>query len=94
MWQNIREKALQGRRTGIGITAEGDMLAALGTRYGSEEAIGFSTEVHKLLALEVYRSSVDLAEERGAFEVFDAEREKNNPFIGRIKENAPRLYEK
>jgi len=94
LWQNIREKALQGRRTGIGITAEGDMLAALGTRYGSEEAIGFSTEVHKLLALEVYRSSVDLAEERGAFEVFDADREKNNPFIGRIKENAPRLYEK
>lgn len=94
LWQNIRKKALEGRRTGIGITAEGDMLAALGTRYGSEKAINFSTEVHKLLALEVYRSSVDLAEERGAFEVFDFEREKNNPFIGRIKENASHLYEK
>lgn len=94
LWQNIRKKALQGRRTGIGITAEGDMLAALGIRYGSPEAISFSTEVHRLLALEVYRSSVDMAEERGAFEVFDAEREKDNPFIGRIKETAPRLYDK
>ncbi len=94
LWQNIKKKALEGRRTGIGITAEGDMLAALGLRYGSEEAISFSTEVHKLLALEVYRSSVDLAEERGTFTVFDAEKEKNNPFISRIKENAPRLYEK
>jgi ribonucleoside-diphosphate reductase alpha chain len=94
LWQNIRKKALEGRRTGIGITAEGDMLAALGTRYGSEEAINFSTEVHKLLALEVYRSSVDMAEERGPFQVFDAEREINNPFIARIRENAPRLYEK
>lgn len=94
LWQNIRKKALQGRRTGIGITAEGDMLAALGSRYGSEEAINFSTEVHKLLALEVYRASVDLAEERGAFEVFDAKREVGNPFIARIREHAPRLYEK
>jgi ribonucleoside-diphosphate reductase alpha chain len=94
LWQNIRKKALEGRRTGIGITAEGDMLAALGTRYGSEEAISFSTEVHKLLALEVYRSSVDMAEERGAFKVFDAKREVNNPFIARIRNNAPRLYEK
>lgn len=94
LWQNIKKKALEGRRTGIGITAEGDMLAALGLRYGSEEAISFSTEVHKLLALEVYRSSVDLAEERGTFTVFDAEKEKDNPFVGRIKENAPRLYEK
>ncbi len=94
LWQNIRKKTLQGRRTGIGITAEGDMLAALGLRYGSNEAISFSTEVHKLLALEVYRSSVDMAEERGAFEVYNAEREKNNPFIGRIREAAPRLYEK
>ncbi len=94
LWQNIRKKALQGRRTGIGITAEGDMLAALGIRYGSSEAISFSTEVHRLLALEVYRSSVDMAEERGAFEVYDAEREKDNPFIGRIKETAPNLYEK
>lgn len=94
LWQNIRKKALQGRRTGIGITAEGDMLAALGIRYGSAEAISFSTEVHKLLALEVYRSSVDMAEERGAFEVFNAARESSNPFIARIKESAPKLYEK
>lgn len=94
LWENIRKKALQGRRTGIGITAEGDMLAALGTRYGSEEAISFSTEVHKLLALEVYRSSVDLAAERGPFEIYNAELEKNNPFILRLKESAPRLYEK
>lgn len=94
LWEKIREKALQGRRTGIGITAEGDMLAALGLRYGSEEAIEFSTEVHKLLAVEAYRSSTDLAEERGAFKVFDIEREKNNPFILRIKENAPEIYEK
>ena len=94
LWEKIREKALQGRRTGIGITAEGDMLAALGLRYGSEEAIEFSTEVHKLLAIEAYRSSVDLAEERGAFKVFDIEREKNNPFILRIKENAPEIFEK
>ncbi len=94
LWQNIRKKALQGRRTGIGITAEGDMLAALGIRYGSTEAISFSTEVHKLLALEVYRSSVDMAEERGAFEVFNATRESSNPFIARIKESAPKLYEK
>ncbi len=94
LWQNIRKKALQGRRTGIGITAEGDMLAALGTRYGSPEAISFSTEVHQVLALEVYRSSVELASERGAFEIYDAEREKNNPFINRIRESAPQLYEK
>lgn len=94
LWQNIRKKALQGRRTGIGITAEGDMLAALGIRYGSAEAISFSTEVHKLLALEVYRSSVDMAEERGAFEVFNATRESSNPFIARIKDSAPKLYEK
>jgi len=94
LWDKIREKALQGRRTGIGITAEGDMLAALGLRYGSEEAIDFSTEVHKLLAIEAYRSSVDLAEDRGAFKVFNIEREKNNPFILRIKENAPEIYEK
>lgn len=94
LWQNIRKKALQGRRTGIGITAEGDMLAALDIRYGSSEAISFSTEVHRLLALEVYRSSVDMAEERGAFEVYDAEREKDNPFIARIRETAPHLYDK
>ena len=94
LWENIRKKALQGRRTGIGITAEGDMLAALGTRYGSDEAISFSTGVHQVLALEVYRSSVEMAGERGAFEVYDAEREKDNPFIGRIRESAPQLYDK
>jgi len=94
LWENIREKSLQGRRTGIGITAEGDMLAALGLKYGSDSAIEFSTEVHKILAIEVYRGSVDLAEERGAFPIFDAKREVDNPFINRIKENAPLVYEK
>ncbi|MBN2616457.1 MAG: adenosylcobalamin-dependent ribonucleoside-diphosphate reductase [Bacteroidales bacterium] len=94
LWEKIREKSIQGRRTGIGITAEGDMLAALGLRYGSEDAINFSVEVHKLLTLEAYRNSVDLAEERGAFPIFDAAREANNPFILRIKENAPHLYSK
>lgn len=93
LWENIRKKTLEGRRTGIGITAEGDMLAALGCRYGSDAAIDFSTEVHKLLAIEVYRSSTELAKERGPFPIFDFEREKNNPFINRIRENAPRVYE-
>ncbi len=94
LWVNIRKKTLQGRRTGIGITAEGDMLAALGHRYGSNDAINFSTEVHKLLAIEVYRASVNLAEERGSFPIYDAQREEGNPFIERIKENAPHVYEK
>ncbi len=94
LWEKIREKSLQGRRTGIGITAEGDMLAALNFRYGSDNAINFSVEVHRLLALEVYSSSVDLAEERGSFPIYETERELNNPFIKRIKENAPNLYEK
>ncbi len=93
MWESIRKKTLEGRRTGIGITAEGDMLAALGCRYGSEAAIDFSTEVHKLLAIEVYRSSVNLARERGSFPIFDFEREKNNPFINRIRKSAPGVYE-
>jgi ribonucleoside-diphosphate reductase alpha chain len=93
LWENIRKKSIQGRRTGIGITAEGDMLAALGTRYGSDVAISFSVEVHKLLAIEVYSSSVELARQRGAFSIFDIEREKNNPFILRLKQSAPRLYE-
>lgn len=93
LWLNIREKCLQGRRTGIGITAEGDMLAALGLRYGSDEAISFSTEVHKRLALEACRSSVSLARDRGAFPIYSTEREKNNPFINRIRENDPALYE-
>lgn len=94
LWEKIREKSIQGRRTGIGITAEGDMLAALGLRYGSEDAITFSTEVHKLLAIEVYHSSVELAEQRGSFPLYSSDREKDNPFINRIKENAPKVYEK
>ena len=93
MWLNIKKKAIQGRRTGFGITAEGDMLAALGTRYGSDEATDFSVEVHKLLAIEAYRSSVTMARERGPFPLYDTEREKNNPFIIRLKEIAPDVYE-
>jgi ribonucleoside-diphosphate reductase alpha chain len=92
LWKNIRKKSEEGRRTGIGITAEGDMLAALGLRYGSAEAISFSTEVHKTLALEAYKSSTYLAKERGAFSIFDAEREKGNPFILRLKETDPVMY--
>jgi ribonucleoside-diphosphate reductase alpha chain len=92
LWTNIKEKAQQGRRTGIGITAEGDMLAALGLRYGSEEANKFSIEVHKTIALEAYRASVHTAKDRGAFQIFDAEREKNNPFILRLKEADEKLY--
>jgi ribonucleoside-diphosphate reductase alpha chain len=92
LWMNIRKKAIQGRRTGFGITAEGDMLAALGTQYGSDEATDFSVEVHKILAIEAYRSSITLAKERGSFPIFDADREKNNPFIIRLKEAAPDIY--
>ncbi len=94
LWLKIKDKALKGRRTGVGITAEGDMLAALGFRYGTDEAIHFSEKVHTRLAVNAYRSSVNMAEERGAFEIYDAEREKNNPFINRIKEQDPGLYEK
>lgn len=93
LWMNIRLKAQEGRRTGIGITAEGDMLAALGLRYGSEEATDFSVEVHKTVALEAYRSSVFLARERGAFKIYSAEREKNNPLINRLRNADPGLYE-
>lgn len=93
LWLNIKEKAIQGRRTGFGITAEGDMLAALGTRYGSDDATDFSVEVHKILTIEAYRSSVIMARERGAFPLYSTEREKNNPFILRLKENAPDVYE-
>lgn len=92
LWNKIREMAVNGRRTGIGITAEGDMLAALGLRYGSEEAIDFSVEVHKKVALEAYRGSVNLAKERGAFPVYDTKREKNNPFIQRLAKADPELY--
>ena len=93
LWENIRKKAEEGRRMGLGITAEGDMLAALGLRYGSEEAIDFSTKVHKTLAVEVYKSSVNLAKERGAFKIYNAEKEKDNPFIQRIKEADSQLYD-
>ena len=92
LWQKIRAKTLKGRRTGVGTTGEGDMLAALGLRYGTPEATTFSTEVHKQLALAAYRSSAVMATERGAFEIFDAEREKNNPFMMRIREADPELY--
>ncbi|HND83361.1 MAG TPA: adenosylcobalamin-dependent ribonucleoside-diphosphate reductase, partial [Chitinophagales bacterium] len=92
LWEKIKEKAKQGRRTGIGITAEGDMLAALGLRYGSDEGIAFAVNIHKTVALEAYRSSVHTAKERGAFEVFDAEREKENPFMLRLKEADSQLY--
>lgn len=92
LWVNIRTKAQEGRRTGVGITAEGDMLAALGIRYGSEKGNEFSVEVHKTLALAAYRASVYLAKERGAFKVFNIEREKNNPFIQRLKAADEELY--
>ncbi|HRS53792.1 MAG TPA: adenosylcobalamin-dependent ribonucleoside-diphosphate reductase [Bacteroidales bacterium] len=94
LWLNIKRKTLMGRRTGLGITAEGDMLAALGCRYGTEQAIRFSVEVHKVLAIEAYNSSVELAKLRGPFEIYDPEKEKNNPFINRLKKAAPWLYEK
>lgn len=94
LWEKIREKTLQGRRTGIGITAEGDMLAALNLQYGTQEATDFSVEVHKSLALDVYDASADLAAERGAFPLFDISREQNNPLIQRIREAAPAVYEK
>ncbi len=93
LWENIKMKAIQGRRTGLGITAEGDMLAALGYRYGSNEAINFSVAVHKTLALEAYRSSVEMAAERGPFPIYDAQREEGNPFINRIREADPELYD-
>lgn len=94
LWKKIRTKTLKGRRTGVGTTGEGDMLAALGLRYGTKEATDFSTEVHRALALAAYSSSVDMAEERGSFEIYDAEREVNNPYISRIREADPELYER
>ena len=93
LWEKIKCKSSMGRRTGVGITAEGDMLAALGLRYGTEEATDFSVLVHKTLALNAYRSSVTMAKERGAFEVFDAQREAKNPFVLRLKEADPGLYD-
>lgn len=92
LWLNIRKKAEEGRRTGIGITAEGDMLAALGIQYGSKEGNNFSEEIHKTIAVEAYRASVYTAKERGAFTIFDSEREKDNPFILRLKEADEKLY--
>ncbi len=92
LWNKIKTKTLKGRRTGVGVTAEGDMLAAMNLRYGSEEATQFSESVHRNIAVEAYRSSVQMAKERGAFEVFDSEREKNNPFVLRIKNEDEQLY--
>ena len=92
LWEKIQTKAREGRRTGVGITAEGDMLAALGLRYGSDEATDFSEEIHKTLAVEAYRSSVKMAKERGAFTIYSAEREKNNPMINRIRKEDEGLY--
>ena len=93
LWEKIKRKSGMGRRTGVGITAEGDMIAAMGLRYGTQEAIDFSVDVHKTLALTAYRSSVEMAKERGAFEVFDAQREAQNPFINRLKDADAALYE-
>jgi ribonucleoside-diphosphate reductase alpha chain len=92
LWEKIQKKTLQGRRTGVGITAEGDMLAALNLRYGTEEATDFAEKVQKTLALAAYGSSVKMAKERGAFEVYDAKREENNPFINRLRNADPDLY--
>lgn len=93
LWEKIKYKSGLGRRTGVGITAEGDMLAAMSLRYGTQEATDFAVEVQKTLCLNAYRSSVTMAQERGAFEIYDAEKEKNNPFILRIKDADPALYE-
>jgi ribonucleoside-diphosphate reductase alpha chain len=93
LWENIRDKALKGRRTGIGITAEGDMLAGMGLTYGSDDAIDFSVEVHKTLAIEAYRGSVMLAKDRGAFPIYETKREVNNPFINRLKSVDKEMYE-
>lgn len=93
LWEKIKDKSGKGRRTGVGITAEGDMLAAMGLRYGTQEATDFSVNVHKTLALNAYRSSVSMAKERGAFQIFDANREKDNPFLLRIKGADSQLYD-
>jgi ribonucleotide reductase alpha subunit len=93
LWERIKDKTIRGRRTGLGVTAEGDMLAALGFRYGTDEATTFSENVHKALKLYAYDSSIRMAKERGAFPIYDAKREANNPFILRIKSEHPDLYE-
>lgn len=92
LWEKIKQKAVEGRRTGIGITAEGDMLAALGLIYGSDDATDFATEVHKTLAIEAYRASMEMAKHRGPFKIFDANKERNNPFLLRIKKSDEQLY--
>ncbi len=92
LWEKIRQKAKEGRRTGVGITAEGDMLAALGLRYGSDEAIDFAVDIQKTLAIEAYRASVHLAKDRGSFKIYDTRREENNPFIKRLREADPDMY--
>ena len=93
LWEKIKSKSSKGRRTGVGITAEGDMIAAMGLCYGTQEATDFSVEVHKTLALNAYRSSVTMAQERGAFEIYDTKREMQNPFVNRLKKADPQLYE-
>lgn len=93
LWEKIYSKSGKGRRTGVGITAEGDMIAAMGLRYGTQEATDFSVNVHRTLALAAYGSSVQMAKERGAFEIYDAQREKDNPFVNRLKEADPKLYD-
>ena len=93
LWNKIRNKTLKGRRTGVGTTGEGDMIAAMGLRYGTPEATEFSVNVHRALALAAYGSSVQMAKERGAFEIYDSKREENNPYISRIREADPKLYD-
>ncbi len=93
LWENIKDMTIKGRRTGLGVTAEGDMLAALGLTYGTDKANDFSEEVHMILKLNAYRSSVTMAKERGAFPIYDFKREKNNPFLLRIKDEDFELYE-
>ncbi|MBR1882454.1 MAG: adenosylcobalamin-dependent ribonucleoside-diphosphate reductase [Muribaculaceae bacterium] len=93
LWTKIRNKTLKGRRTGVGTTAEGDMIAAMGLRYGTDEATDFSVSVHRTLALAAYRASVMMAKERGAFEIYDSKREENNPYINRIRQADPELYD-
>lgn len=92
LWEKIKQKAKEGRRTGVGITAEGDMLAALGLRYGSDDAIDFAVEIQKMLAVEAYRASVHLAKDRGSFKIYDTRREEHNPFIMRLREADPAMY--
>ena len=92
LWKKIMNKSTKGRRTGVGITAEGDMIAAMGLTYGTDAATAFATDVHKRIALAAYRSSITMARERGAFEIYDAEREKDNPYINRLREADPQLY--